>query len=141
MRKGTHYFSKEMWSRKIWENAWNVEDADWNIRTRYFEVTKMYMDIEEGPQYSVWWKIADENPRIIRQCETMIKIICGASKLKVDDQRSKNEGVMCSHCENYAKEDACHVIMQCSGTEHLRREMAITINERIGNFYVCMYLY
>ena len=42
---------------------------------------------------------------------------------------------MCSHCENYAKEDACHIIMQCSGTEHLRREMASTLNERIGSYY------
>ena len=135
MTKETHYFSKEMWSRKIWERAWSVEDFDWNIRTRYFEITKMYKEIESGPQYSIWWKLADKFPRIIRQCETMIKLICGASRLKEDDQHCKSKGIMCSHCKKYAKEDACHVIMQCSDTEHLRREMANSINERIGNVY------
>ena len=135
MTNGTHYFSKEIWSRKVWENAWYVEDTDWDIRIRYFEITKLYKDIEEGPKYSIWWSIADENPGIIRQCETMIKLICGASKLKIDDQRIKNDGVLCSHCENYANEDARHVIMQCNGTEHIRREMTTTIEEKIGIMY------
>ena len=135
MTNGTHYFSKEGWSRTVWENAWLVEDTDWDIRIRYFEITKLYKDIEEGPKYSIWWAIADENPGIIRQCETMIKLICGASKLKIDDQRIKNDGVLCSNCENYANEDARHVIMQCNGTEHIRREMTTMIEEKIGITY------
>ena len=138
MINGTHYYSKGMWSMKIWEIAWKIEDIDWNFRTMYFNITKMYMEIETGPQYSVWWKIADTNPKIIRQCETMIKIVCGASKLKVDDHRNRSEGTMCSLCDNYAKEDIYHVTMQCKATEHLRIEMLKTLSERIGVRYCTM---
>ena len=58
----------------------------------------------------------------------MIKLVCGASRLKVDDQRFKNQG-LCTQYDYYAK-DARHIVMQCSSTL-LRKEMTAAITERI----------
>ena len=130
MMNGTHFYTKHNWREQVWSNAWMLEDRDWDFRKRYFGITKMYKNIQEYPVYSVWWKIADRFPSIMRQCEIMIKLICGASRLKTDDKRCESN--RCVKCNNYAKEDAFHIIMQCDSTENLRREMQHEIVKRIG---------
>ena len=62
----------------------------------------------------------------------MIKLICGASKLKVDDFNYKNRSVLCEFCGDYAREEANHIIHQCRGTEALRFEMHHTLRYRLG---------
>ena len=132
MANGTHYFSKETWKGMVWTKAWVIEDRDWNYRTRYFNCTKLYTEISDHPNYSTWWRVSDKYPAIIRQCENMIKLICGASKLKVDDYKFTNGNVICSNCDNYAREDAKHIIFQCHGTEHMRGSMQEAIIDKIG---------
>ena len=134
MINGTHFYTKHSWREQIWTNAWIIEDRHWEFRKLYFGITKLYKNIQEYPVYSVWWKLADKFPSIMRQCEIMIKLICGASRLKSDDHRSENN--LCSKCNNYVKEDAFHIIMQCDSTEDLRRDMHNEILKRtgIGNY-------
>ena len=62
----------------------------------------------------------------------MMKLLCGASRLKVDDYRVRNENagnVMCNLCNNYAREDPFHIIMQCEGTQNIRDAMFRSLNE------------
>ena len=129
---GTLYISKNMWRRKVWESAWQLEDRDWVMRAQYFGNPYLFCKTINGPVYSVWWKLADKVPKLIRQCEVMMKLLCGASRLKVDDYRVRNENagnVMCNLCNNYAREDPFHIIMQCEGTQNIRDAMFRSLNE------------
>ena len=81
----------------VWKEAWQIEERDWNIRSNYFNSTKMYKALYNTPMYSVWWMVSDKYPSLIRQCENRIKLICGASKLKVDDFNYKNRSVLCEY--------------------------------------------
>ena len=130
MMNGTHFYTKHSWREQVWSNAWVMEDRDWEFRKLYFGITKMYKNIQEYPVFSVWWKLADKFPSIMRRCEIMMKLICGASRLKSDDHRNENN--LCIKCNNYVKEDAFHIIMQCDSTENLRRDMHNEILKRIG---------
>ena len=71
---GTRSYSKEMWSNTIWAEAWILEDIDWDPRSAQFNSSNIYKNIDNGPNYMVWWKIADRFPAIVRQCEVMVKL-------------------------------------------------------------------
>ena len=136
MLNGTHHISKAMWRRKVWENAWQIEDRDWVLRAQYFGNSYIFCKTINGPVYSIWWKLADRTPKLIRPCEVMMKLLCGASRLKVDDYRVRNENagnVMCNLCNNYAREDPFHIIMQCEGTQNIRGAMHTALNELLRN--------
>ena len=132
MLNGTHWFSKTIWKNMVWHKAWLIEDRDWELKSRLFNNTRLYNKICDVPMYCVWWKISDVFPALIRQCENMVKLICRASKLKVDDYKFKNRNVMCTLCDNYAREDTLHIILQCHGTEQLRNDMQTELIRRIG---------
>ena len=66
----------------------------------------------------------------------MIKLICGASRLKCDDPRLKraaNVYKMCESCNMYEIEDTKHVILHCTRVNELRSEMYDCINAMNGD--------
>ena len=67
-------------------------------------------------KFSVWWWISDRWPNLIGMCETIIKIICRVSRLKVDDHTLKGAThslKACDKCDMYVIEDIYHILMQC----------------------------
>ena len=33
MVNGTHFFPKSIWTQRVWEKAWDIEDKDWALRS------------------------------------------------------------------------------------------------------------
>ena len=70
----------------------------------------------------------------------MIKLICGASRLKCDDPRLRNAASvekMCDVCNEYAIEDVKHTILYCAHVNELRSEMYECFNamsDNLGGF-------
>ena len=136
MIAGTRYFDKITWRNRVWKKAWEVEDHDWRMKTTYFKSIQTLKEVSGTFGYSIWWRLVDNQPQKIRQCEDMIKLICGASRLKCDDPRLKNStsvNRMCEVCDNYEIEDVKHVIMHCPRVNELRLEMFNCFNEMNDN--------
>ena len=84
------------------------------------------MRIMETPQYIIWWQISDIDNNLIRECETMVRLVCKTSDLRCDDVRLKDAIFSlksCSLCDDLALEDPKHVIMQCTYFDEKRRLM------------------
>ena len=68
----------------------------------------------------------------------MIKLICNASQLKADDYLLEGANFsekVCSKCDNFAIEDAKHIILQCDSTQVIRTrlfERVIKMPDDIG---------
>ena len=65
-------------------------------------------------------------PNMISICEDMVKIICHASLLKVDDVRLKSVPLAakcCVLCDHGSVEDAAHMVMPCPGLQPQRSAM------------------
>ena len=120
MVTGTKIFSKEQWKKLVWERVWHVQTAECKCHTLSLKSLDLIKHEESLPKYSTWWQIADVKHNLIRQCEHVIKLICHASRLKSDDYRLKDANRtqrMCEMCDEYAIEDAEHVLMRCPALE------------------------
>ena len=74
----------------------------------------------------IWWELCDLYPVLIPYCETMVKLICGASSLKSDNYQYRSDNtrrVYCDLCQNLAIEDIEHLIMQCPSLQDIRTKM------------------
>ena len=123
---GLSVFSKIAWKNLVWEHAWKIEHNDGRTMCNYFKSLSGIRAIKETPQYCIWWHIADMNTDIMRECESMVRLICKTSDLRCDDPRLKNAIFSvraCSLCDNLAPEDPQHIIMQCTYLEDDRMRM------------------
>ena len=129
---GTKYFSKKQWKDLVWTNAWSLENRDWNIRSRLFKVTNYVKLTQDTVETLIWWQLGDRSHDIIRYCETMVQLVCRASRLKSDDYQYKNDPIRrpyCDLCQNFAIEDVEHLILHCPNLEVQRNKMLGQINE------------
>ena len=132
MLRGTRYFSKNQWKKLVWTNAWALENRDWDIRSRLFKVTKFIDSTQDSIEMLVWWQLGDKSHEIMNCSESMVKLVCRASKLKSDDFQYKNDPTMrpyCDLCHNFAIEDVEHMIMHCPFLQNQQNVMRGQINE------------
>ena len=127
-------FSKSMWKRIVWGNAWTLEVDEWRLLARNEPSLDLIGKVAPLPVYSIWWQISDRNRTILRRCEVMVKILCKASLLKDDDCRLKGQPFgsrMCIRCPLGSLDNATHMIMQCPANAHYRQSM----HEEIGEIH------
>ena len=77
-------------------------------------------------KYLSWWYLSDLSPGLIRQCETLAKLVCRASSLKSDDYRYKGAPFYekaCQWCALSAKDDVEHMVMSCPYNNDMRIQM------------------
>ena len=85
-----------------------------------------------GPSYLSWWQLADTFPEKIRFFETVAKLVCRSSRLKVDDcaqKRTTHASRMCTQCDLGLCEDLNHIVLTCPQYEGDRIEMYRKIAE------------
>ena len=71
----------------------------------------------------------------MHNCETMVKILCRASLLKVDDVRLKRSPAaakLCTLCDLGAYDDATHMILQCPYSQVARNDMFNELRDVYG---------
>ena len=72
---------------------------------------------------------------VIRSCETIARLVCHASLLKVDDVRLKRHNRSdrsCSLCDMYEYDNVEHLVMHCPRLQPERTSMFYEINEIEG---------
>ena len=117
---------KTSWKKYVWERAWVYEDMFWYSTKAIYKENKLLDKVNGVGKFSVWWWISDIWPNMIGMCETMVKIICRTSKLKVDDYSLKggtHSLKACDKCEMYAVEDIFHILMQCPFFQNDMKEL------------------
>ena len=126
MLNRTVEYGKKEWSKVVWESAWAIEEQDWVYRKMFFRSTLFLKQVKENVSLLIWWQLADCEPKLMKHCEVMAKIVCGASNFKQDDYRFKgrvgNER-FCDLCDSNTNEDARHVILQCEALSDIRGKM------------------
>ena len=124
--------SKAEWKKLVWKKAWEYEANEWHDHMTENEKLDLFRLVSPLPTYSVWWAISDSSHAYMRQCETMVKLLCHASLLKYDDCRLRHAPFgarMCILCDEAAYEDARHMIMQCHYQYAYRTRMLNDISE------------
>ena len=103
-----------------------AKNVFWCVQTRCHQSLSLLNSVCPSSRYIIWWQIADVFHEQIRNCEVMVKILCRASLLKVDDVRLKSlpaNEKFCSVCDLGAYDDAYHMIMQCPTTQLARNRI------------------
>ena len=106
------------WSKIIWGKGWELDDLYWRGVNTMNKDNDLLAGTMEGTRYMVWWQLSDVDPKMIRICECIAKIICHASMLKVDDYRLRDQPTsdrVCELCDAYTVENIFHLLMQCPG--------------------------
>ena len=133
---------KKMWSNCIWNKAWKIEDLYWASSLFLHKDNDLLVRSIGQTRYLSWWELSDKFPIMIRMCETMVKMLSHASKLKGDDIRLKGlcpSYRACSNCDMYTKEDLFHITMQCPVHEYVRHRMykdLYQIDHRIERLFI-----
>ena len=126
MTFNSHTYSKGIWKKIVWARAWEVEDKDWYI-TSMFQKSLQKLNMTLGcAKYLSWYHISDAYPKLMRECETMARLVCGASNLKSNEYRYIGKFFMeksCDMCDLAAYENVNHLVMACPATSFLRRPM------------------
>ena len=121
-----HILSRAHWKEIIWKRAWELEDVFWCVKTRCHRSLDLLSEICTTARYIIWWQIADNFPMMVKHCEILVKIICHASLLKVDDTRLKNLPIFakfCTLCDHGSLDDAVHMVKQCPALQPRRNVM------------------
>ena len=130
-------FSKSMWSKMVWEKAWETDDAYWRSTCLIFKRNDLLYSTIANPRYLVWWQLADKFPQLQKMCENMARLICRTSQLKCDDFRLKDSPIgsrICLNCNLGIEETLHHVVMQCPFVNEVRIDMFDKIDRVTGIF-------
>ena len=109
-------YSKTAWRKVVWDRVWELENVYWRIQTQMHRNLDLLSRVVDEPRYVAWWWLSDRHPNMIRQCETMAKLVCHASMLKSDDVRLKGlnrSHRQCPLCKLAALDDVNHLLLQC----------------------------
>ena len=110
------HFSKGLWKERVWARAWELEDVYWMVEFNLHQSLDLLHMVCYENRYLTWWAISDRYPQNISVCETLAKLVCHASLLKVDDVRLKGSSLaskFCTLCDLGQKEDVRHLVLQC----------------------------
>ena len=90
MLQGTIFFIKKQWRDMVWEKAWMLENQDWQYSTNLFKSTE-YLNATIGSVITlIWLQVSGLSNEMMVYCETMSKLVCRASNLKIDCHQFKN---------------------------------------------------
>ena len=109
-----HVYSKSQWKSIIWTRAWQIEDSDWQYGTVFYKSLETIKMKIGSAKYLSWWHISDAYLKLMKECETMAKLVCKASDLKCDNYEFKGASFFaksCSLCDHAAYENAEHIKM------------------------------
>ena len=137
MLHGTVLYSKKQWKDMVWEKAWYLENQDWHFRTNLFNSTKYISATIDSVKTLIWWQVGGLSHDMMMYCETMCKLICRASELKIDCHQYKNNPVnrpYCDKCDEIAIENVEHLIMHCP-FQNRRRETMLREIEHLERLY------
>ena len=128
-----HMYQKSVWKRLVWERAWSLDEMMWKIEYRLQKTLDLVCAINPNPKYLTWWALSDKYPEYTSMCETMARLVCHASLLKMDDVRLKKLTMFsrcCPLCESSAPDDVKHLVLQCPSSERKRGEMFYELEKR-----------
>ena len=115
-----HILSKSTWSKMVWAKAWQLDEMFWRTTDIFNTNNDLLNRLNRQSMYLPWWDLSDSTSSMIGICEAMARLVCHASRLKVDDQKLKSltpSHKMCSNCSMYVTEDLFHILMQCPHNE------------------------
>ena len=111
-----HYHEKQVWSRIVWEDVWNLEDEEYQLCKPQLSRDKLLFQIIERPYYLTWWVMSDVSRNNMEQYEIMARLVCDSSLLKSTDVRLKKGSIASRFCENCTlgiEKSIKHIVMQC----------------------------
>ena len=121
-----HIYQKSVWKKMVWDRAWSIEDMFWKVEYRLQRSLDLVSATNPGPRYLTWWALSDKFPEYISMCETMSRLVCHASLLRMDDLRLKKQSIYarcCPLCDCAAPDDVYHLVLQCPSSERRRVDM------------------
>ena len=134
-----HYWPKDVWSKRIWERALELDGCFWRVRVKCHRSLDLLDGICGGASYMPWWRVSDEDNRYMRECEIIVCLATHFSVLRNDDVRLKGlplgaRLLVCDQCDLADIDDARHLIMQCPELQHQRTVMMDEIAGIEGGF-------
>ena len=127
-----HLYQKSTWKKMVWERAWSLEDMFWKVEYMLHKSLDLVSSINPSPRYLTWWTLSDKYPEYMYMCETMSRLVCHASLLRMDDLRLKKSTMYdrcCPLCYLTAPDNVYHPVLQCPSSERRRREMFSDIEQ------------
>ena len=121
-----HMWSKDIWRKKIWKRAWELDECFWAIQAVCHRSLDLLSNVCGGAGYLVWWQISDVNHSLMKCCEVVVRLLSHASLLKTDDVRLKGSSIaarFCNSCDLAAMDDVRHLILQCPAWQEERSDM------------------
>ena len=131
-----HTYGKSIWKDKVWSRAWELENVYWSVEANLHRNLDLVRMLSHENRYLTWWFISDRFPKLTPMCESLAKLFCQASLLKVDDARLKGSSLaskFCSLCELGIVEDARHLVLQCPVFQDERAAMFSEIRRLPNN--------
>ena len=83
------YFCENSWKERVWARAWELENVFWKVEFNLHQSLDLIQMVCHENRYLTWWAMSDKHPTLTSVCETLAKLVCHASLLKVDDIRLK----------------------------------------------------
>ena len=128
----SHYYSKQEWSKVVWESVWRMEDEEFQLCRNQITKERLLYQVLEKPCYLTWWVLSDISRVNIEQYEIMARLVCDSSLLKVSNVKYKGTSIasrFCERCDLGIEESVKHIVMQCPSHEEEKRVMFDEINE------------
>ena len=87
-------YSKQIWNRMVWDKAWRLEDAFWQVEFRIHRSLDILDTMGCGNRYLTWWFISDKFPNLISLYEIMAKRESSKSRRSPFEERDNSEQIL-----------------------------------------------
>ena len=124
-----HSNCKNIWKEKVWTRAWDLENVYWRVESNLHRGLDLLRLTCPERRCLTWWFISDISPKLTFMCETLAKLLCHASLLKVDDVRLKGIILASRFCTIYVIWDRYRMsnILLCSAQPPLQHMNTLLI--------------
>ena len=102
----------------------DYEFSRWRLQLRMYRKLADFRVVHLQITTSVWWTVARYNVKLKSACCTMLRLLSGCNKLRVNmDTDIDHAARVCTLCNNGRIEDVYHMVMDCAPYVEIRNTM------------------
>ena len=98
---------------------WKQETMEWRATCSMYPELRTYSATTKIIQVHAWWKLAHRYPQLFKEVSSIVAVLLGVQP-KFMQRNLENIEYQCGLCHCRCKENAMHVILQCSELEDIR---------------------
>ena len=123
-----NYMTMNAWKKKVRGLVQKKGMLCWRIECLLYRSLDLY-DHDSRISMSIWWQYSKQNPKDIKRCMLMLKLLLNCYRLGAD---------RCKYCNDHNMSSLPHILFECKSVSGIRNELLCKIALQNNNLIESM---